>query len=171
MIIDFLEALLKAGVIVTLITFAMVHWSLRKGYIDPALINDKSKPGKKRKASKQEKKQAKENGNFLYKKWLKFGGGYYGIVALMTYALVEMKEVQTFFANFESISHFISTISFQMLVNLFIESIMNFVTAISWPAYWIGAIDSRHIWVWFIASYFGYYLGNLYAHHLIKKPV
>ena len=102
---------------------------------------------------------------------MSFGGGYYGIVALITYAVVEFAEVRSFLANFEGIAHFIETIGIEMLIDFFINSIMNFVAAIGWPAYWIAEVDRANIWIWFLASYLGYSLGNHFAYDLMKKQL
>jgi hypothetical protein len=44
-----------------------------------------------------------------------------------------------------------------LLINLFIESIMNFVAAIAWPVYWLGR--AQPFWLWLIVAYAGYWLG------------
>jgi hypothetical protein len=44
-----------------------------------------------------------------------------------------------------------------LAINLFIESIMNFVAAIAWPVYWLGR--AQPFWLWLIVAYAGYWLG------------
>jgi len=44
-----------------------------------------------------------------------------------------------------------------LLIELFIESIMNFVVAIAWPVYWLS--ESRSPWLLLFAAYAGYWLG------------
>ena len=100
-----------------------------------------------------------------HSKWLAFGGGFYGVVGLVTYAVIECIEIRDFFANFEGIIHFLQEISFELLISLLINSIMNFVAAIAWPFYWITNIHSQHIWLWFFAAYGGYYAGTRFAIH------
>ena len=98
-----------------------------------------------------------------HSKWLAFGGGFYGVLGLLTYAVIECVEIRDFFANFDGLVHFLRTISFDLLVNLLINSIMNFVAAIAWPFYWMTNIHSQHIWLWFLAAYGGYYAGTRFA--------
>ena len=62
------------------------------------------------------------------------------MVAMLTYIVVELREVRDFFLNFESISAFFSDISFDMLIDLIIDSFMNFILAIAWPWYWLSEI-------------------------------
>lgn len=153
--------MLKAGLPVGAVTFAMVYWAISNGYLSES--DNHAELQKQLKEMAKKKNRSEKKGGFLYQKWVKFGGGFYGVVALITYAVVEFGEIREFFSNFEGLGHFIDTISFGMLVNFFIESIMNFVTAISWPAYWINAIDSNQIWVWFVAAYLGYLGGSRLA--------
>ncbi len=161
MILEFLEALLKTALPVAVVTFAMVYWALLNGYLTESDGHDELK--KQLDNMRKNKDPDRQQGGFLHRKWVKFGGGFYGVIALITYAVVELDEIGDFFNNFESFRHFLDTISFNMLIGFFINSIMNFVTAISWPAYWLDAIDSRHIWVWFVAAYLGYLAGSRVA--------
>jgi hypothetical protein len=36
---------------------------------------------------------------------------------------------------------------------------MNFVTALAWPGYWMSEVGASAIWIWFLAAYGGYWLG------------
>lgn len=168
MLIEFLEALLKAALPVGLVTFGMVFWALLNGYLTENADQD---------ALEKELNQMSKGGDsdqlpgdFLHRKWVKFGGGFYGVVALITYAVVETGEVGEFLANFEGIRHFLNTISINMVIDFFIDSLMNFITAIAWPAYWLSDIDRQHAWVWFIAAYLGYLAGARAARHFYFDP-
>ena len=97
--------------------------------------------------------------DFLANKWLSFGGGFYGLVAVLTYIIVEAQEVFDLLSMPESSSDIFNGISIGMLVNFFIDSLMNFVTAISWPAYWMNTGDAP-FWKWFLAAYGGYIAGK-----------
>jgi hypothetical protein len=89
----------------------------------------------------------------VHAKWLKFGGGFYGVVGLLTYAVVELKELRDFFLGFESLSALLAQFGFNMLIGLFIEAVKNFVVAIAWPVYWLSDIRSNHVWAWFVVAY------------------
>lgn len=154
MLVEFLEALLKAALPVAAVTFAMVFWALLNGYLPGDTDQDTLKKELDRMSKGDD--QDEQHGDFLHRKWVKFGGGFYGVVALITYAVVEKDEIGDFLANFEGIRHFLNTISINMVIDFFIDSLMNFITAISWPAYWLPNISSQHAWVWFVAAYLGY---------------
>lgn len=107
--------------------------------------------------------------NPVHSKWMSFGGGYYGVIALWTYTLIEMAEIRDFFLRFSGVWDFITGISINLLVNLIINSIMNFVAAITWPIYWIKEFRGDYFWIWFVVSYAAYWLGSRLAIRFYAK--
>ena len=107
--------------------------------------------------------------NLAHNKWLAFGGGFYGVVALWTYIHVEVGEIRDFLYNLGGFFAMFSNISIDLIIDLIINSLMNFVWAIAWPGYWIGAIESGDAWVWVIAAYLGYRLGFKLAMRVHNK--
>ena len=97
--------------------------------------------------------------NPVHNKWLKFGGGFYGVVALMTFVVIEAGEVFSFLGAFwENIAR-LADFSFDFVIRFFINSMMNLAMALGWPWYWMNNIDMQHAWIWFLAAYGGYWLG------------
>jgi hypothetical protein len=128
--------------------------------------------------TKNEKKKCKQDKsyesdmNLVQKKWMTFGGNFYGIVALYTYILVEVADLAKFFRAFSSISDFIARIDLKMILGVLMEALMNFVTAITWPVYWLKAIDGKNApYIWFAVAYLGYLAGMKVAmyYRLYKK--
>ena len=153
-------AAFKAGIPVALASFALTWWALRNEYLDSVV--DISELEEQIKLQRKDKKNRKKH-DPIHNKWLAFGGGFYGVVAMLTYIVVELREVRDFFLKFESISAFFSGISFDMLIDLIIDSFMNFILAIAWPWYWLSEIAGPHIWVWFVMAYGGYWTGTRLA--------
>lgn len=153
-------AAFKAGLPVALTSFALTWWALRNDYLDSVVdIKELEKQIKQQRKDKKNRKQADP----VHNKWLAFGGGFYGVVALLTYVVIELGEIRDFFLQFESISAFFLNISFSMLIELIIDALMNFILAIAWPWYWLGDIAGQHIWVWFAVAYGGYWAGTRLA--------
>lgn len=96
--------------------------------------------------------------DFLANKWLSFGGGFYGLVAVLTYIIVEAQEIFDIL-NMPGEGDVFSGIGIGMLVRFFIDSLMNFITAIAWPAYWMNT-GQAPFWQWFLAAYGGYVAGK-----------
>lgn len=156
MISEFFIALVKAGLPVGLASYGLVWWALRNDYLShEGNIKSFEKEAKKRRKDKSLKK-----GDKLHKKWLAFGGGFYGVVGLLTYAVVELREIRDFVAQLGGLLELIRHISIDLVIRLFIDALQNFIVAIAWPAYWLGEIRSNHIWVWFLAAYGGYWAGT-----------
>lgn len=183
MLLEILRAIAVAGLPVGLATYALVWWSLRQGYIDPAItvkeVEQRFKRiSKERSAARKDRKRRRSDRdaersptpqalaalgqpgmNPVHAKWLKFGGGFYGVVGLLTYAVVELKELRDFFMGFESLSTLFAQFGLDMLIGLLIEAVRNFVVAIAWPVYWLSEIRSNYIWAWIIVAYGAYWAG------------
>ena len=157
MIREFLIALFQAGLPVGVASYLLVWWALRNGYLGEAkTVKDVEKEVKR--LAKDE--EGKKNGDRLHRKWLEMGGGFYGVVAMLTLLFIEVNEVMDFIADFDGVNAFIDSLSVGTLVELFIETVKNSFMAIAWPAYWLSDIRADYIWVWFIAAYAGYWLGS-----------
>jgi len=179
MLLELLRAFAAAGLPVGLATYALVWWSLRHGYIGPTgSVREvergfkqlaKEKKQRKRKGATPETEQPREllaggdSGrpamNPVHGKWLTFGGGFYGVVGLLTYGIVELGELRDFFLGFESLSALFRQFGLNMLVGLLVDAVKNFVVAIAWPVYWLSEIRSDFIWMWFAVAYAAYWAG------------
>jgi len=180
MVGELIRALFLAGIPVGLASFALVWWSLRQGYLESAgsvreleqgirLISRQRREERKRRKAKKKQPAATDPAGGeqtplrridpVHRKWLAFGGGFYGIVGLLTYAVVEFGELRDFFTNFESLAALLREFGINMVVNLLVDALMNFVVAIAWPVYWMSAIAMNHVWIWFGVAYLAYWAG------------
>lgn len=179
--IEYLLIIIQSLFPIAITSFVLVWWALRQNYLGGAGSMGEYEQWQKArkqhlKAENKRHKEAKRNGpaeqtdtipgfetrpqkrkfDPLHSKWMKFGGGFYGVVALFTYALIELGEVQDLLLNFGDL--FRGGL-IGIVVNFFIESLKNFILAISWPAYWLSRIYS-HQWLWIVSAYAGYWLGT-----------
>ena len=70
----------------------------------------------------------------VLEKWFSFGGGFYGLVALYTWLVIEWNEVWNFLTDLPGIVFSFDLGSLiSLVISFFIESLMNFITAIAWP--------------------------------------
>jgi hypothetical protein len=156
MFLELVTALFKAGLPVGLTAYLLVWWALRNGYLGAAgTFGEVEKEIKLQSKDKEKKKQ----GDRVHRKWLSLGGGFYGVVALITLAWIELGEIADFISGFEGMGTLASLFSFDTLVNLFIETLVNTVTALAWPVYWLGSVGGHYTWIWILAAYAGYRLG------------
>lgn len=169
MIAEFIKAFFVAGVPVGVVSFLLVWWALRAGYFERVTrIKEMEKHVKRlSKEYKGKNKPAEDTGvqaekkkfNPVHNKWLTFGGGFYGVAALMTFAIIEIGEIGDFFAQFNDNVSKLAQLEISMLIGFIIDSFMNFIIAIAWPLYWVSEIGGGSIWIWVLAAYAGYWLG------------
>ncbi len=158
MLAETIEAVVLAGFPMFLITYGLYQWSLKKDIIPPDPENSDLRQRLKKVRTNNKKKKIK-TGSMFHDKWFSFGGGFYGLMAFLTYLVIEGGEVIDFIQNFNGILDFIERINVSMIVNFFIESIKNFVAAMVWFLYWGDAIDTNRPFLWLGVTYLGYYLG------------
>jgi hypothetical protein len=156
MIQDFFAAVFKAGLPVGIASYALIWWALKNNHLG-SVVSMKELKGEVKRLAKDKKSKARADP--IHKKWLAFGGGFYGVVGFLTYVVVEIGEIRDFFMQFEGIGAFISDISIALFIALFIDALKNFIVAIAWPVYWMSDIRGDHIWIWFAVAYGGYWVG------------
>lgn len=169
MVAEFFKAFFLGGVPVGAVSYLLIWWALRAEYFERTTEMKALEKEVKKLAKSRSKRKKRRNGNDdepikprynpVHNKWLAFGGGFYGVVALMTFGIIELGEIRGFFAAFDDNMGKLAQLDVGMLIGFVIDSIMNFVTAIAWPLYWIGELRTGHFWVWFAAAYAGYWLG------------
>ncbi len=95
--------------------------------------------------------------NFAEQRWMKFGGGFYGVTALTTWILIELGEVLSFVGSFPGIDELFKDGIGAYLVDLMLNQFQNFISSLIWFAYW--AEGDRNLLVWLIVPYLAYLTG------------
>lgn len=163
MIGEAFEALFKAALPLGILSYFLFHGSLVAGRLGKITSRKALKSEFKR--IRREARAAKKAGqkraspNPLYNKWLKFGGGFYGLVALWTFMVIEIQEVIGFLLGFPGLGSLVDQLGFGLLIEFFINSLANFIRAIAWPVYWPDVLQSERILLWLAIAYAGYWLG------------
>lgn len=171
---EIFRALLMVGLPICLFTLLMVWWALhRKHFRETSNFNSLEREIKAMSKSKKNNNENEIKTNpghssydLIHKKWMKFGGGFYGIVALFTWLVIEATDIAQMVINFGGFIKFLQNINIGLFIHVFIEALINFIVAIIWPVYWLKQIDTNQAWLWFIAAYFGYWLGIKLAQEL-----
>ena len=165
MVIEAIRASLYAGIPILIITYLLVSRAIVSNRLDD-FSDTKSFNLAMKNMSKQYKADKKNNdvsskNNKVLNKWLYFGGGFYGLMALITYFYIEIGEIFDFIGKlFQlNLSQFLSQVSINLLVDMLINAIRNLVDAFVWFNYWDGKIVMKNGFYWLIAAYVGYLLG------------
>jgi len=141
----------------------VVGWGVRGGRFDG--LEEIGGLDKQIEALDKQRKQAKKDGEKLpgekglHGKWAKMGGGFYGMVALYTWLRIEWDEALDFMVALKALFSFDIGALIQAAISFFIESIMNFVAAVTWPVYWVSNSNTAHLWIWFLVGWGGYWAG------------
>ncbi|WP_223789041.1 hypothetical protein [Marinicella meishanensis] len=160
--------LILAFVSTGLISFVLFYVMLKSSQADTVTAMDKPDKATRKRVKADLKQQQWSMQNVMMSKWVDFGGGFYGVVAVLTYLVVEFWEVVDFLTSEATVLDTLAALGVGDVVNFFINSLMNFITAIAWPAYWLNKVDGAPVWVWFVVAYAGYYTGQVLAKSVIK---
>lgn len=170
-LVEVFWALLMVGVPIAVFTTALVWWALQREYLQESR-DAKALEREIKALSRNTKKARKEDGaepHPLQKKWAKFGGGFYGIVAFLTYIVIELTEITTMIANLGGFFAFIKRLDIGFVISMIVEAFTNFIAAMVWPMYWLQRIETNQVWVWFLAAYGGYWVGLKLAQYFIQR--
>ena len=107
-----------------------------------------------RKASKNGDKAHEHH---LHSKWMKFGGGFYGVAALWTLLVIETSGVVDVIVHPSSIEKMFEGGILKFLIDWAIGQGATFVQAITWFNWWSG--DKQSSAVWFLVAMGGYVAG------------
>ena len=167
-------AIAMVGVPIAVFSFVMVWWALEKGHFKEsgdtkALERELKAMSKQNKKDKKDKTKTSTNMHPVLKKWGDFGGGFYGIVGLFTYVVIEIRELIDMVIDFGGFIQFLKQLDFGLIIEVFISAITNFVAAIVWPVYWLDRIDTKQTWVWFVVAYGGYWAGMKAAQGYVQR--
>ncbi|NRB71651.1 MAG: hypothetical protein HRU51_07030 [Xanthomonadales bacterium] len=163
------SALLIGALPVFFLTFVIVQWSLKRGLFtgdsDAQLQTDIDQLRKRQKDGEDEAKDAPQL-NPAERQWLQFGGRFYGMVALYTWLREEWFEVVDLLQSLGDLLR----LDLSVLIDFFIDSLMNFVTAIAWPAYWLARVQ-EHQWLWVLLAYGAYLAGMRAARRYCQRQL
>ncbi|MBU1189030.1 MAG: hypothetical protein KKC01_08370, partial [Gammaproteobacteria bacterium] len=108
MLLEFIKALLSVGVVTGLASFVLFYWSMRAE--DQHNEETASKHNNNQSAHWARIEKVQRSGLYraqsalLHKHWVEYGGGFYGLIAVLTLLWVEGKEVLGFLADHSSLT-------------------------------------------------------------------
>ncbi len=150
---DLLLAIFMLGLPLVVLSWLLFSFLFETGEIsrdaDRKLINERVKALKKSTTRNLKKT------NVLYKKWMWFGSGFYGLAGLYTLAIIELREFIGFLLNLPQISSVLANGIVDAVIQFFINQLGNIIQAFLWWGYW----PADSILVWLIVSYLGYWVG------------
>jgi len=163
---DVLEAIFVLGLPVATLSWFLIRRLRLKGH-----ISADSTVGEKRehltKLKSDWKADAPESPGFLEQRWMKFGGGFYGITATTTFFMIEAGELWQFLLNLPGTDGLFKGGLIDFIVGVIINQIQNFISAFIWFGYWVD--DGDFLLVWLLVPYGAYLLGLAAAEKSLRE--
>lgn len=163
-----LTAIFKLGLPMTIASWLAFRWIYGTGEVDRDTNHKelKSSVNKKNIRSFAEKTKDKR-AQFILEKWAAFGSGFYGLTGLWTFIVIEAGELYNFIAS-GGPAGFLDEGLISLIIDILINQIGNFFTALLWFTYWPGEDDSMLLWI--IVAFIGYRLGIEVARGRVPLP-
>ncbi len=129
------------------------HWAYKKG-----LFSEWEEESQQRvQSEKFSDDERDEESNPFVKKWLTFGGGYYGTVAFVQLLIIEFNQVKAMASDWQGVSNLTDNFGLGSLISLavgiFVEQFHNFAQAISWPAHYVSNYPISQCAIFVVVTY------------------
>ncbi|NQY65671.1 MAG: hypothetical protein HRT38_18620 [Alteromonadaceae bacterium] len=108
---------------------------------------------------------------FLHYKWITFGGGYYGLVSLLTFIYIELEQCILFVLNATGLQSYLDLFSISAIISMLVESFFNMIKAALWFGYWPDIFVMLNGFVWLVTTYCAYRIGAKLAQRYALKKV
>lgn len=170
MLFDIILLFVSITVPVAAVSYVLIYWALGKQCVEITYVNDNEAIlGKNYRLISNDndqnsdvKKQSNDNNSFV-NKWIDFGGGFYGIIALITYFIIEADEIWDFLTGSNNAFSALLVFDIGFFIDFIVDSFVNVVTAFLWPIYWSDSITYASLWFALLAAWFGYEVGSRVA--------
>lgn len=151
---DFMLALVLMGLPLACMSWFMFSWLYLRGDLDrdadPKALGKSLKSLKK----KRNKTDDRYGAGFLLEKWGWFGGGFYGLAGLWTFAVTEAVDIWQFVWGFD-VAALIERGPIGLLIDFLLNQLLNLLTALLWFTWWPA--DSMLVWI--LVAYLAYWGG------------
>lgn len=155
-ILVWVEALFLLGVPVTALSWIVFRWVYRRGDLDRDADN-KVVTARLKEIRKSIKTDKTADHHIVYRRWMRFGSGFYGLAGLWTFFAIETAQLLHF------LFHPVSTLSGfpedppGYLIDVALNQVGNFISAFVWFIYW--SEDGGNFLVTVAMAWAGYWLG------------
>ncbi len=167
-------ACLKVGLPVLAASYWLVYRALERGTLtdDGDFDAFKAQVSGMKSAIKQERRKRFRLRLFdhsLQSRWMEFGGGFYGLMALLTYVWIEAQEIWNFVLGGGIYDVLTRLTTLGLWIGFIINTLLNVLWALIWPVTWLNGIG-HDPWVWFLVAYGAYLAGVWLARRRFRDP-
>ncbi len=154
--VEVLEAVFKLGFPVLGLSWLLIHRLYQAGKITRG-SDHKTVKSTLKQLKKSWKKEDKLRADFVQNKWMRFGGGFYGITALTTFIIIEITDALSFLWHFPGFDSLFENGLPEVIFGLLGNQFETFISSLIWFVFWAG--DDHTLLVWIIVPYIGYLTG------------
>lgn len=154
-LLTFIEAALKLGIPMVVLSWIIFTWLYGGGELDREADRKSINASVKRMKKSFKKRTGRGGADYLAGKWMWFGGGFYGLAGLWTFAIIEIGEVVGLLVNPSLAVAAFDGGLISAGIALLMNQLTNLLTALIWFSYW--ADDG--ILIWLLVAYAGYWIG------------
>ena len=154
---DYLEAIFKLGLPMLILSWWVYSSLYRNSHLDKAqsLKESEKLVSKLRKKEKSKQAEDTQKNDYWTNKWIKFGGGFYGLATLWTLIVIEAQELWQFLSSLDGFIANYSGSFFGFLLGALTNQLQNIGKAFAWVVYWTGSFSL----IWFVTAYIAYQVG------------
>lgn len=156
MLPDLLRAVVELGLPVTALSWLLFYRLFHRGELARDADRKAIRSGLKQIKGETRRSETPSD-SVLHRKWMRFGGGFYGTAALWTLIVIEAAGIAGAVAEPSSVEHLFDDGLVGFLVNLVVNQFSAFLQAILWFNWWGG--KGYNAVVWMAVAYAGYYAG------------
>ena len=162
MLSEFLFAIVEVGLPVAALSWLLFYRLYSRGVLERDA--DRKAIDERLKAIRKVEKETKETSDsVLHTKWMKFGGGFYGVAAAWTLIYIEASGVLGVILHPSIVKETIDKGIGHFITQQISSQISTFVDAAIWFTWWPQ--KGHGPWVWFAVAYAGYLAGLNLARH------
>jgi len=163
---DIFLSIIKLGLPVSVLSWIVFFQIYNRGDIDRTA--DRKAINSHIKALRATYKSKKKHKiNIVQDKWMRFGGGFYGLAALWTFLIIELTDAFNFIFHNPGTDALFGDGAASLLFEALSNQLENFISAFVWFSYW--NVDSIVVLV--LTAYAGYWLGIEVARRQSLTPV
>jgi hypothetical protein len=161
MLFDLIKAIVLAGIPIAAFSYYLIILTRKKVNLQSSNATQLKKELKNIELEPVEKEPFIQR--VLQKKFMKFGGGFYGVLTFITYLHIEGYQLIQFISSFTTEGSGFDGGIFSLILGFFLEMIMNFFTALMWPIYWSKFLPIESFWIWLLVAIFAHTWATRYA--------
>ena len=159
-LLNWIEVIALMGVPMVCLSWLIFRWLYLSGEIDRD-ANHKVVAARVKEMKQTLKSDKSRGGNFLYRKWMWFGSGFYGLAGLWTFFVIEISDLFSFLIHPVVVLSRMQEDFVQFLITFLMNQAGNLLSAFRWFGYWTDDNDS--ILLWIAIAWLGYWVGNKLA--------